>query len=124
MFKIGNRNKWIHDLYVAAKAANFGMVAGDFTFDHTLFVQEGTPGFWYDTNNWNYAFYIGSNTIPPCNQYMVWLVCVHPVDMSMEQSMGLQKMFRLKPSRALQFFNNRLVKVGKYVQSNMLAVGG
>lgn len=55
---------------------------------------------------------------------MVWLVCVHPIDMSMEQSMGLQKMFRLKPARALQFFNNRLIKVGKYIQSNMLAVGG
>jgi len=49
---------------------------------------------------------------------MVWLVCVHPIEMSMEQSMGISRMFRLKPSRALQFFNNRLVKIGKYIQSN------
>jgi len=49
---------------------------------------------------------------------MVWLVCVNPIEMSMEQSMGLTKMFRLKPSRALQFFNNRLIKVGKYIQTN------
>jgi len=54
---------------------------------------------------------------------MVWLVCVHPIEMSMEQSMGLARMFRIKPARALQFFNNRLVKIGKYVQSNYLAVG-
>jgi len=113
LFKMGNRNKWIHDLFMAAKGANFATLAGDFTFDHTMFLQEGKSGFWYDSNNWNYAFYIGSHTIPPCQQYMVWLICVHPIDMSMEQSIGLQKMFRLKPSRALQFFNNRLIKIGK-----------
>jgi len=55
---------------------------------------------------------------------MVWLVCANPIEMSMEQSMTLQKMFRIKPSRALQFFNNRLIKVGKYIQTNYLAVGG
>jgi len=53
---------------------------------------------------------------------MVWLVCVHPIDMSMEQSMGLQKLFRIKPSRALQLYNNRLVKLGKYIQSDHIAV--
>jgi hypothetical protein len=46
MFKIGNRNKWIHDLYMAAKGSNFSMVAGDFQFDHTLFLQEHKVGFW------------------------------------------------------------------------------
>jgi len=54
---------------------------------------------------------------------MIWLVCVHPIEMSMEQSMGIQKMFRIKPARALQFFNERLVKIGKYIQSNYLGVG-
>lgn len=46
MFKIGNRNKWIHDLYLAAKGAQFATLVGDFSFDHTLFVQEGKGGFW------------------------------------------------------------------------------
>lgn len=69
LFKMGNRNKWIHDLFIAAKGSNFGTLAGtDISFDHTLFLQEGKGGFWYDSNNWNYAFYIGSNTIPPCQQ--------------------------------------------------------
>lgn len=48
---------------------------------------------------------------------MIWLVVVHPIEMSMEQSMGLSRLFRIKPSRALQFFNNRMIKIGKYIQS-------
>jgi len=68
LFKIGNRNKWMHDILQAAKATNFTTLNGEFNFDHTLFLQEHKVGFWYDTNNWNYAFYIGSSTIPPCNQ--------------------------------------------------------
>lgn len=62
--------------------------------------------------------------MPPCTQFAIWLVCVHPIEMSMEQSMALQRMFRIKPARSLQFFNNRLVKIGKYVMSNYLAIGG
>jgi len=53
---------------------------------------------------------------------MIWLVSVHPIEMSMEQSMGIQKMFRIKPSRALQLFNERLVKIGKYIQSTYNSV--
>lgn len=53
MFKIGNNNKWIHDLYNAAKKVNFSKVKGPHDFDHTLFLQEHKIGFWYDTNNWN-----------------------------------------------------------------------
>jgi len=29
MFKIGNRNKWIHDLYLAAKGSAFTTLTGD-----------------------------------------------------------------------------------------------
>jgi len=54
---------------------------------------------------------------------MIWLVCVHPVEMSMEQSLSIQKIFRIKPSRALQFFNERLLKIGKYIQSSYNSVG-
>jgi len=53
LFKIGNRNKWIHDLYLAAKGSSFTTVSGDYQFDHTLFLQDHKVGFWYDTNNWN-----------------------------------------------------------------------
>jgi hypothetical protein len=46
----------MHDLFTAAKAVNFTSLNGEFNFDHTLFLQEHKVGFWYDTNNWNYAF--------------------------------------------------------------------
>jgi len=68
LFKIGNRNKWIHDIYLKSRDSGFNQYIGDFNFDHTLFLQQQKVGFWYDTDNWNYAFYIGSNPIPPCNQ--------------------------------------------------------
>lgn len=113
LFKIGNANPWMHNLYAAAKASNYSKISGNFEFDHTLFLQDHKLGFWYDSNNWNFAFYVGSLPQPPCNQFMLWLVVVHPIEMTMEQSMGLNRMFRLKPSRALQFFNNRMVKIGK-----------
>jgi len=53
LFKIGNRNKWIHTLYLKAKKNNFETASGPIVFDHTLFLQEHRVGFWYDTNNWN-----------------------------------------------------------------------
>lgn len=68
LFKIGNRNKWIHDIYLMAKNNNFTQFQGDFEFDHTIFLQQNKVGYWYDSNNWNYAFYIGSLSTPPCTQ--------------------------------------------------------
>lgn len=53
LFKVGNRNKWIHDLYLQAKTSNFTALTAELNFDHTLFLQEHKVGFWYDSNNWN-----------------------------------------------------------------------
>jgi len=46
LFKIGNRNKWIHDLYLKTKEGNFTTASGDINFDHTMFLQEHKVGFW------------------------------------------------------------------------------
>jgi len=56
LFKIGNKNKWLNELYNTAKKSNFTIYHGDIDFDHTLFLQGKQVGFWYDNDNWNYAF--------------------------------------------------------------------
>jgi len=56
LFKVGNANPWFKDLYNSAKSVNFTKVSGAYNFDHTLFLQEHKLGFWYDSNNWNFAF--------------------------------------------------------------------
>jgi len=57
LFKVGNANPWIKDIYNAAKSVNFTKIpSAVYEFDHTVFLQEHKVGFWYDTNNWNFAF--------------------------------------------------------------------
>jgi hypothetical protein len=53
LFKVGNSNKWIKEIYNIGKASNFTKFTGPASFDHTIFLQEKKVGFWYDSNNWN-----------------------------------------------------------------------
>lgn len=46
LFKVGNANKWIKDIYTVAKNTGFTKFVGPVNFDHTLFLQEHKVGFW------------------------------------------------------------------------------
>ncbi|XP_021887891.1 alpha carbonic anhydrase 4-like [Carica papaya] len=107
LFKIGSPDPFISKLFNHIKSLhpNEEKKLG--------IVDPGTIGFW----SGKYYRYIGSLTIPPCTEGVVWTIFAHPKTLSAEQVQALKEALSdesRENARPIQHLHGRLVEASSH----------